>query len=127
MSTRRIVGLGLSVVDHLYLVESLDLHSTRTRWLERRVSTGGMACNATVQAAALGCNSHFVSALGDDPEGRFLRRELASAGVKTRHTVLAPELSTTVASTVRSMMRDETILLAHYRPTAKAGRPRKRA
>ncbi len=37
------------------------------------------------------------------------------------------ELSTTVASTVRSMMRDETILLAHYRPAAKAGRPRKRA
>ena len=47
-SARRIVGLGLCVVDHLYVVETLDLSATRTRWLcERVVSTGGMACNAT--------------------------------------------------------------------------------
>lgn len=36
------------------------------------------------------------------------------------------ELSLPVAATVRSMMRDETVLLAHYRPQTR-GRPRKQA
>jgi sulfofructose kinase len=93
----RIVGLGLCVVDHLYVVESLDLASPRTRSLERLVSTGGMACNAVVQAARLGCNAHLLSVLGDDPEGRLLRRTLTRMGVKTRRIVLSRELPTTIA------------------------------
>lgn len=32
-----------------------------------------------------------------------------------------------VAATVRAMMRDEIVFLAHYRPTAKVGRPRKQS
>jgi sulfofructose kinase len=94
---RRIVGLGLCVVDHLYVVETLDLAAPRTRWLERLVSTGGMTCNAVVQAARLGCNAHLLSVLGDDPEGRFLRRTLTRMGVKTRRIALSRELPTTVA------------------------------
>ena len=35
-------------------------------------------------------------------------------------------ISTPVATTVRAMMRDETLLYAHFRPVAR-GRPRKRA
>jgi sulfofructose kinase len=97
LGARRIVGLGLCVVDHLYVVEALDLTVPRTRSLERLVSTGGMACNAIVQAARLGCNAHLLSSLGDDPEGRYLRRELARTGVKTRRIALARELATTVA------------------------------
>jgi sulfofructose kinase len=94
---RRIVGLGLCVVDHLYVVEALDLAASRTRSLERLVSTGGMACNAVVQAARLGCNAHLLSVLGDDPEGRFLRRTLTRMGVKTRRIALSRELPTTIA------------------------------
>jgi sulfofructose kinase len=94
---RRIVGLGLCVVDHLYVVEALDLAAPRTRSLERLVSTGGMACNAVVQAARLGCNAHLLSVLGDDPDGRLLRRTLTRMGVKTRRIVLSPELPTTIA------------------------------
>lgn len=97
MGARRIVGLGLCVVDHLYVVEALDLSAFRTRFLERLVSTGGMACNAVVQAARLGCNAHLLSALGDDPEGWFLRRTLTRMGVKTRRIALSRELPTTVA------------------------------
>jgi sulfofructose kinase len=97
MSARRIVGLGLCVVDHLYVVETLDLSATRTRWLARVVSTGGMACNATVQAARLGCNAHLVTAVGDDPDGRDLRRALNRMRVKTGRVALSRELPTTVA------------------------------
>ena len=97
MGARRIVGLGLCVVDHLYVVEALDLAAFRTRFLERLVSTGGMACNAVVQAARLGCNAHLLSVLGDDPEGRFLNRTLTRMGVKTRRIVISRDLPTTVA------------------------------
>jgi sulfofructose kinase len=93
----RIVGLGLCVVDHVYVVEALDLAETRTRFVERLVSTGGMACNAAIQAAQLGCNAHLLSVVGDDPDGRFLRRELARMRVKARRVVLARGLPTTVA------------------------------
>jgi sulfofructose kinase len=84
VAARRIIGLGLCVVDHLYVVEAIDLAAFRTRFLERLVSTGGMACNAVVQAARLGCNAHLLSVLGEDPEGRFLRRTLTRMGVKTQ-------------------------------------------
>jgi sulfofructose kinase len=97
MNARRIVGLGLCVVDHLYVVETLDLSAARTRWFERVVSTGGMACNAIVQAAWLGCNAHLVTAVGDDPEGHALRRALTRMRIKTGRVALSRELSTTVA------------------------------
>jgi sulfofructose kinase len=97
MLAKRIVGLGLCVVDHLYRVDALDLSETRTRWSERCVSTGGMACNATVQAAQLGCNAQLLSVVGDDPEGRYLARSLRAANVGTRRLVRTRELPTTVA------------------------------
>jgi len=95
--TRGIFALGLAVVDHLYRVESFDLAKTRTRWSERRVSTGGMTCNAAVQAVALGCRARLATALGDDADGRFLLRALRSAGVDTRGVLRSPDLATTVA------------------------------
>jgi len=95
--TRRIVGLGLCVVDHVYLVDDIDLGAARTRSSERLVSTGGMACNATIQAARLGCNTQLLTALGDETEGRWLRRSLARAKVGTRGVLLLPEFPTTVS------------------------------
>ena len=97
MAYRRVVGLGLCVVDHAYLVEGFDPAQPRTRFTERRVSSGGMIGTALAQAAALGCNSHVLSVLGADAEGRFLRRELRAARVKTGRLILSPRLPTTVA------------------------------
>jgi sulfofructose kinase len=94
---KRIVGLGLCVVDHLYVVDGLDPARTRTRFSERRVSMGGMVATALAQAASLGCNTHILSVLGDDVEGRTLRRSLRTAGIKTGRLVLSSSLPTTVA------------------------------
>ena len=97
MRARRIVGLGLCVIDHVYLVDDIDLRGARTRSTERLVSTGGMACNATIQAARLGCDAQLLTVLGDDDEGRWLRRSLAHANVRTRGVVLVPGFPTTVS------------------------------
>lgn len=85
------------MVDHLYVVERLDLRDTRTRVDDRRVSIGGMAANAAVQAAHLRCATHLLSCLGDDPDGRFLRHALRAGGVRTQHVLLDPRVPTTVS------------------------------
>jgi len=93
----RVVGLGLCVIDHLYRVDGLDLSSGRVRYRERQVSNGGMTATALAQAAALGCDAHLLSAVGDDAEGRFLRRTLRALGVRTGRLVLSRRTPTTVA------------------------------
>jgi len=79
-----VVGLGLCVVDHLYWVDSDDFAAERLRYRERLVCSGGMVANALMQAAASGCDAHILSQVGDDAEGRLLRRTLSRAGVSTR-------------------------------------------
>lgn len=99
MSARRpsVVGLGLCVLDHLYLLDELPGPDERTRYLERRVEVGGMVTNALAQAARLGCRAELISAVGDDDEGRLARRRVRAAGIGTRRLRLSPKLPTTVA------------------------------
>lgn len=97
MGRGRVVGLGLCVVDHTYRVDGFDLAATRLRYLERRVTAGGMIGTALSQAAALGVEAHVLSVVGEDDGGRFLRRELRRIGVRTRRLLLSPRCPTTVA------------------------------
>jgi len=92
-----VVGLGLCVVDHQYRVDSLDLNAPRIRYQERLVSLGGMVANALVQANAEGAHSEALSTVGDDAEGRVVRRALARAGVGTRGVVRVPGGATRIA------------------------------
>lgn len=96
-SAGRVVGLGLCVVDHLYVVERLDPSAERIYYVERRVTGGGMIGNALTQAARLGCQTHALSALGDDADGRFVRRCLRAAGVITRRLVVDAGCPTSIA------------------------------
>ena len=84
------MGLGLAVVDHLYVVDHLDASAERIRFRERRVGSGGMIGNALAQVAALGCRARVLSVVGDDADGRLVRRALRAAGVDTRGLLLAP-------------------------------------
>jgi sulfofructose kinase len=56
-----------------------------------------MTATALAQAAALGCEAHLLSVVGDDPEGHALRRALRGLGVRTRRLILSRELPTTFA------------------------------
>lgn len=94
---RCVVGLGLCVVDHVYRVERLELSRVRTRYDEHVVAIGGMTGNALVQAARLGCRTRLLSWLGDDADGRFLRRSLRREGVDVAGLRLSPGAVTTRA------------------------------
>jgi len=119
----RIVGLGLCVVDHLYVVERLDFVGSTTRSSERLVSTGGMIGNALVQAARLGCEAHLLSVLGDDPEGQFVRRELEGAGIETGRVVFSGTLPTTVAVVLVERRTGERHFIVPDRRTIEGGAP----
>lgn len=108
------VGLGLCVIDHLYVVDELETATERTRYLERLVEAGGMAATALVQAARLGCRAELISVVGDDPDGRLARRRLREAGVATRRLVLSKTLPTTIAVVlIRRRDGERRFLTAH--------------
>jgi sugar/nucleoside kinase (ribokinase family) len=92
-----VVGLGLCCVDHLYRVDSLDLHAPRIRYRERLVSLGGMVANALVQASAEGAHTEALSTVGDDPDGRLVRRALRRGGIGTRGVVRVEGGATRIA------------------------------
>jgi sugar/nucleoside kinase (ribokinase family) len=92
-----VIGLGLCVVDQLYVLDGLELDGERTRYREHVVSAGGMATTAMAEAARLGCASQLVSVLGDDAYGREVRRQLRAAGVGTRLLLRSARVPTTVA------------------------------
>lgn len=97
MSYQRVVGLGLCVVDHIYVVTPASWAETRLRYTERRVAPGGMTTTALAQAARLGCNAHVLSVVGDDEGGQLIGRSLRAAGVKTRRLIVSADHPTTVA------------------------------
>ncbi|MEM7410704.1 MAG: PfkB family carbohydrate kinase [Myxococcota bacterium] len=99
MSAKRatVVGLGLCVIDHLYLVEAQDPRAERQNYRDRRVSVGGMVTNALAQVARLGARAELVTQLGDDPDGVRARRELRTLGIGTRSVQVSRAMPTTVA------------------------------
>lgn len=57
---------------------------------------GGSPTNVAVAAARLGHTAATVTGVGDDPFGRYVRREMRRLGVDDRYVVVVPELPTPV-------------------------------
>jgi 5-dehydro-2-deoxygluconokinase len=57
---------------------------------------GGSPTNVAVAAARLGHATALVTGVGEDPFGRYARRELRGFGVDDRYVVVVPELHTPV-------------------------------
>ncbi|MBG6237698.1 5-dehydro-2-deoxygluconokinase [Mycetocola sp. CAN_C7] len=57
---------------------------------------GGSAANVTVAAARHGRSAALISAVGDDPFGRYVRRELDRLGVSNRYVAVNDEFPTPV-------------------------------
>jgi sulfofructose kinase len=89
--------VGITVVDHVLVVDDYHLRKVRTRYHERIVSPGGMVTNALAQAAQLGCETHLLSMVGDDADGRWLASELADRGIETRRLIRDAQFPTTTA------------------------------
>src|SRR5690349_14631730 len=62
--------------------------------IEDRVDMPGGAANAAVNAASLGAQVTLLSVIGEDTEGRTLRRLLERHGVSCEHLLARPERQT---------------------------------
>ena len=112
----RVVGVGLCVEDHLFVVDDYRLPEVRTRYSDALISPGGMVSTAIGQAAALGCDARLLTMVGDDGAGRAVTRTLRTLGVNTRGVVRSPDHPTTTAVVlVDRRTRDRRFLLPDRR------------
>lgn len=112
-----VVGVGLCVVDHLYVVDEFAGTNERARYTQRLVLTGGMVSNAMLQVARLGCRAELISLVGNDADGRYARRHLRAMGVSTRGLVLSDAFPTTIAVVmIRARDGERRFVTAHRAP-----------
>jgi 5-dehydro-2-deoxygluconokinase len=78
---------------------------------------GGTTANVAVAAARLGRRAAIITGVGDDPFGRFVRRELRRLGVDDAHVVTDPHHPTPVTF-CEIFPPDDFPLWFYRRPTA---------
>jgi 5-dehydro-2-deoxygluconokinase len=88
-----LITMGRSGVDMYPLQVGLGLEDVRSfgKFL------GGTAVNVAVAAAALGHRAACVTGVGDDPFGRFVRRELRALSVSDQFVAVVPGVKTPLA------------------------------
>jgi len=91
-ATKDLIAIGRLGVDLYPLQDGVGLEDVETfgKYL------GGSAANVTVAAARHGHSAALISAVGDDPFGRFLRRELGRLGVDDAYVGVSNEYATPV-------------------------------
>lgn len=78
-----VVGIGESVVDVVGIVNTLPKENTKKDIALFRQFVGGSALNAILTLSYLGCKTSFISRVGNDDYGSFIKNELGFAGVNT--------------------------------------------
>jgi 5-dehydro-2-deoxygluconokinase len=108
-----VVAIGRSGVDVYPLQIGVGLEDVETfgKYL------GGSAANVAVAAARLGHSVALISGVGDDPFGRFVRREMRDLGVDDRFVGVDPEHPTPVTF-CEIFPPDDFPLYFYRRPTA---------
>jgi 5-dehydro-2-deoxygluconokinase len=91
-STHDLIAIGRVGVDLYPLQDGVGLEDVATfqKYL------GGSAANVAVAAARHGSSAALISAVGDDPFGRYVRRELARLGVNNDSVGINEEFPTPV-------------------------------
>ncbi len=107
-----LICLGIVVRDLVFRVAALPAGGGKLTAKSLEPRGGGMAATAAVAAAALGGDVEYWGRLGDDAQGRELRAELLSCGVKVR--TASPAGTQTPTSAVLVADNGER-LLAVYR------------
>ncbi|MCB1232223.1 MAG: carbohydrate kinase [Verrucomicrobiae bacterium] len=93
-----IVGIGMSTIDLLKVVEEFPEGEGVTEVIENRLQGGGPVASALVTAAKLGASAAIVDRIGSDWRGELVRHEYRAAGVDTRFLELEPDRETTFAA-----------------------------
>ena len=88
------VGLGFCSNDYLCILPYIPLDN-KVKIIKRIIQGGGPAGNSTVAASKLGLKAAFVSAIGDDADGKkmiedFEAEKVCTKGIKVRKGCESP-------------------------------------
>jgi len=78
-----VIGLGALNYDRLYFVERIAAPGEEVWINDHEESSGGSAANTIVGLSRLGLSCGFIGAVGDDPEGERILKDLADDHVDT--------------------------------------------
>jgi sugar/nucleoside kinase (ribokinase family) len=93
-----VVGLGVSTLDLVMLVDQLPGSELVQRAHQSLLQGGGPVATALVALARLGCRTAMLDCLGDDWRADLIRCEFEREGVLTRHLSTAKGCSSSIAS-----------------------------
>jgi sugar/nucleoside kinase (ribokinase family) len=93
-----IVGLGVSTLDQLHVVDELPGEELVQRAHESVLCGGGPVATAMVASARLGSRTAMIDNLGDDWRGRFILDEFRKEGVSTEGITTEKGRSSSMAS-----------------------------
>lgn len=82
-----IVGLGMSMLDLVQVVENFPAESGVTEVSESTLSGGGPVPTALCAAARLGASATIIDRIGDDWRGGLIREDYQKFGVVTDHLI----------------------------------------
>ena len=75
------VGLGFCSNDYLCILPNIPIDS-KVKIIKRMIQGGGPAGNSTVAAAKLGLSAAFISAIGDDADGKKMIEDFEAESLK---------------------------------------------
>ncbi|MGB7326407.1 MAG: carbohydrate kinase family protein [Rubripirellula sp.] len=108
-----ILGIGVSVLDVLMVVDQLPTDESVVRAKDRRISLGGGVAVAAATAAMMGGRVSFADRLGKDVASQTIQAELESAGVDIDQTEVADNQTASVATVwVRQDTGSRTIVFS---------------
>jgi len=111
--TYDVVGLGVSTLDLLMVVDELPGSELVQRAHDSLLQGGGPIATALVALSRLGCSTAMIDKLGDDWRGKLIREEFERERVATDYLILAAGQTTSIASVlVRKLDGARTIIYA---------------
>jgi sugar/nucleoside kinase (ribokinase family) len=97
MTAFDVLGLGVSTLDILALVDHFPTGEEIQRADDLTIQGGGPVATAIVALARLGARTAILDAVGGDWRGELIRDEFAREGVATRHLIPHPSCSSAAA------------------------------
>lgn len=98
MASFDVIGLGVSTLDMLSLVETFPSSDSVQRAAAVAVQGGGPVSTAIVTAAALGARTAMIDRLGDDWRGATIMTEYRQSGVSTAFLQVVPGCTSSIAT-----------------------------
>lgn len=89
-SGKKVVGVGLAVLDQLILWQDVQAPLVANKILDFQVQGGGMVGTAMVTVARLGGRAELWAAVGDDWMGKMILEGLRGENVDTQNVVVMP-------------------------------------